>query len=261
MSNQSLPTVDEIVNTLKRSFIPTILIEGKDDVFVYRWLKSKLNTSLINIQACGGRKKLFSIHDRRSEFFGKKVIFIADKDAYRFDGVPEERDSIIFTSGYCIENDIFEGSNISDFLDDEDKDNYDLLRKIIVKWFAFEVDKYHIEKVSSHRASLSVATHVNVISPIGLNSICPQFSNTSGYVEPDEQVLNSIIIEYNLNVRGKQLFQMLSRFLSKRGRFSSFSEKNLVEIALKQGANIFIEKLVADINFSLSNNTLTIAST
>lgn len=249
MANQSLPTVDEIVNSLKRSFIPTILIEGSDDVFVYRWLKKNLNISPVSLQPCGGRTNLFSIYDRKNEFSDKNVIFVADKDSYRFEEIPYEREGIIFTSGYCIENDIYEGSNISDFIDDDDKARHDLLRKIIGNWFAFELKKYL--ETPQGEASLSVATHINVISPIGLDRICPNFSEQNNYLEPSENDIELVTNEYNLNVRGKQLFQMLSRFLSKKGRFSSFSDKNLIEIALKQGNNHLMERLVVEMNSEL----------
>lgn len=254
MHNQSLPTIDEIVNTLQRSYLPTILIEGTDDIFVYRWLKSRVDYSLVSLQACGGRNSLFSIHDRKNEFLDKNVIFVADKDAFRFDGIPKERESIIFTSGYCIENDIFEGSNILSFIDDEDEDDHNLLREIIGKWFAFQLNKYYDLNTESQCMSLSVATHINTISPKGLGSICPYHAASIGYSEPNNDLISLIMNEYNLNVRGKQLFQMLSRFLSKKGRFSSFSDKNLIEVALKQGSNTYIDQLVSNINYKLNAN-------
>jgi len=249
MANQSLPTVDEIVNSLKRSFIPTILIEGSDDVFVYRWLKKNLSINPISLQPCGGRTNLFSIYDRKNEFSDKNVIFVADKDSYRFEEIPDNRKGIIFTSGYCIENDIYDGSSISDFIDDEDKARHDLLREIIGSWFAFEVKKYL--ETSPGQSSLSVASHINVVSPIGLDRICPIFSQQIDYSKPSEDDIRLVTDEYNLNVRGKQLFQMLSRFLSKKGRFSSFSDKNLIEIALKQGNNHLMERLVVEMNNEL----------
>jgi hypothetical protein len=247
LKDNSLPTVDEIVSSLKRSFIPIILIEGTDDIFVYRHLKSRLNTTLVTLQSCGGRTNLFSIHDRRAEFSDKNIIFVADKDAYRFEGIPNERKNIIFTSGYCIENDIYHGSNIENFIDEEDKIEHELLRKIIGKWFAFEVDKYKTAISNSSLTNLSVAAHINVVSPHGFSDMCPDFSRKIGYSEPDAIFIEYIFQEYNLNIRGKQLFQMLSRFLSKKGRFSNFSDKNLVEIALKQDNNHLIDVLVLNI--------------
>jgi hypothetical protein len=254
LRNQALPTVDEIVNSLKRSYLPTIVIEGTDDVYIYRWLKRKLSATLVSLQACGGRNNLFSIHDRREEFSDKNVVFVADQDAYRFIGIPEGRSSIIFTSGYCIENDIYKGSNIDDFLDDEDRQEHQLLKDIVGKWFAFQVSQYQMSLAASQDVTLSVATHINVVSPIGLGAICPNHAAEIGYVEPDENILRNITNDYNLNIRGKQLFQMLSRFLSKKGRFSSFSDKNLIEVALKQGENTYLDKLVTDINLGLTAN-------
>ncbi|WP_240222717.1 DUF4435 domain-containing protein [Rheinheimera hassiensis] len=249
MNNKSLPTVDEIVNSLKRSFIPTILIEGSDDLFVYRWLKSSLNNTLVSLQPCGGRTNLFSIYDRRSEFEGKNVVFVADRDAFRFIEIPKNKSGIIFTTGYCIENDIYGGSDIHNFVDHDDKIKLELLRGIIGKWVAFEVSKTIKER--EHALSVRVSTHINVVSPPGLNEICPQFSKEIGYTEPEKEVLEIVYRDYNLNVRGKQLFQMLSRFLAKKGRFSNFSDKNLIEIALKQGNNILLNRIVNDIKKEL----------
>tara|TARA_R110001606_G_scaffold82895_3_gene189668 strand:- start:44 stop:805 length:762 start_codon:yes stop_codon:yes gene_type:complete len=248
--NKSLPTVDEIINSLKRSSIPIILIEGNDDAFIYRWLKSHLGSTVVSLQPCGGRTNLFTIYDRKSEFSDKNVVFVADKDAYRFLPIPTDKSDVIFTTGYCIETDIYEGSNISHFLDDEDLENHRLLRNIIGKWFAFEVEKLLTSQ--SEAPALQVSDHINVVSPPGLNKICQMFSNTIEYAHPSEEYVNSVFSDYNLNIRGKQLFQMLSRFLSYKGRFSRFNDKNLIEIALKQGGNEYLERLVKDIKSGLN---------
>jgi hypothetical protein len=251
LNNKSLPTVDEIVNTLKRSFIPTIVIEGSDDVFIYRWLKSKLNNSVVSLQACGGRGKLYLVHDRKIEFSNKNIIFIADMDSYRFDGIPNERDDIIFTHGYCIENDIYDGSDIGGILDDVDLNDFAQLKKIIARWFAFELEEYKKRKELETTASLSVASHINEVSPLGCSDLCPDFIQKIAFKEPCPSFLDLVEGEYELNVRGKQLFQMLARFMSKKGRFSKFNEKNLLEIAMKQGCNENIQRLIDEINEKL----------
>ena len=74
LSKRNPLTVDELVNTLKRSFLPCLIIEGSDDVFVYRHLKKELDNSLISLIPCGGRDILFQVHDRRSEFADKNVV-------------------------------------------------------------------------------------------------------------------------------------------------------------------------------------------
>lgn len=249
LSNRVTPSVQEIVSTLKRSSLPTLVIEGSDDVYIYRYLKSKLSSRLVSIQPCGGRNTLFKIHDRKHEFADKNIVFIADKDSYRFDGVPDNRKDIIFTEGYCIENDIYHGSTIHDFIDDEDSTNFQLLRTLILRWYAFELERYNAE--NNDNKTLEVSAHINVISPDN-TQLCPRFVERIGFREPCAQTLELVASDYDLNVRGKQLFQMLSRFMSKKGRFSSFSDKNLVEIALKQGQNELLERLVFDMENKLA---------
>lgn len=252
MNSKSLPTVEEIINSLKRSFLPVIIIEGTDDVFIYRWLKSKLSNSLVSLQATGGRNNLFAIHDRRSEFENKKVLFVADKDAYRFDGIPIERQDIIFTSGYCIENDVYHGSEITNLLDDDDHVNFSQLKNTIIRWFAFELERYNLDKENNPNASLQVSAHINQVSPLGHSDICPIFKNQVGFIEPSQTMINAVDSDYELNVRGKQLFQILARLLSKKGRFSSFSDKNLIEIALKQGSNNTVHQIVSQLEHRLT---------
>ncbi len=252
LNKKSLPTVNEIVNTLKRSFMPVIVIEGTDDVYIYRWLKTKLSNSLVSLQATGGRNNLFAIHDRKNEFVNKKVIFIADKDSYRFDGVPQNRRDIIFTSGYCIENDVYQGSDICNLLDPEDLNDFEVLKKVIIRWFAFELEQFNQRKLTDANTTLKVASHINLVSPQGSRDICPNFKTKIGFNEPCPNIVLLVEGEYGLNLRGKQLFQILSRLMSKKGRFSSFSDKNLIEIALKQGNNDSIERLVSKIDIKLT---------
>jgi hypothetical protein len=231
--------------------MPVIVIEGTDDVYIYRWLKTNLSNSQVTLQATGGRNNLFAIHDCKSEFINKKVIFIADKDSYRFDRVPLNRQDIIFTSGYCIENDVYHGSDVCNLLDNEDLNDFEVLKKIIVRWFAFELEQFNHRKLTNINATLKVASHINVVSPTGLNDICPSFKIKIGFNEPCPSVVRLVESEYGLNLRGKQLFQILTRFMSKKDRFSLFSDKNLIEIALKQGNNVFIQRLISEIDIKL----------
>lgn len=251
--NRSLPTVDEIVSSLKRSFIPTILIEGPDDAFIYRWLKSRLDENLVSLQPCGGRDNLFAIFERMDEFKNKKIIFIADKDGYRFTGVPDEKQQIIFTTGYCIENDIYAGSQIFNFLDEESREDHGKLRELIGEWFAFEIERFMNN--STELPAPSVSVHINRVVPVDTLEICPIFSESVGFLPPSEEIRDMIFNEYDLNVRGKQLFQMLSRFLSYKGRYAKFSDKNLIEIAIKSNQNEYVRELIDRINYKFKECT------
>ena len=150
-----------------------------------------------------------------------------------------------------MENDVYAGSQINTYLDQEDLAEYGLLRQIIGRWFAFELERYVNQKEYTGSAELRVKPHINLICPDGRNDICPEFAGKIGFHEAERNIINLIFQDYDLKVRGKQLFQMLSRYTSKKGRFSKLNENNLIDIALRQGGNQYINDLVGKINSKL----------
>ncbi len=65
---QRHPTVDELVSTLRRSKLPTVVVEGRDDMQIFRWMEDLLEVHEVDILGVGGRPNLFAIYDRKSEF-------------------------------------------------------------------------------------------------------------------------------------------------------------------------------------------------
>ena len=62
-------------------------------------------------------------------------------------------------------------------------------------------------------------------------------------------MLNYIISNYKLKLRGKQIFQVLVRILDSKDKYSSFSKVNLIEIALRvDQKNIYINGLITKIS-------------
>ena len=104
---RAIPTQDELISSIKRSALINVLIEGPDDVMIYEHLREKITLD-ISILPCGGRSTLIEIYKRKSEFSDKKVVFIADQDVWIFGEKPADYEDIIFTSGYSIENDLFD---------------------------------------------------------------------------------------------------------------------------------------------------------
>ncbi len=54
-------TVDEIVEILKRSLLLNIIVEGVDDVMIYRWLEERIAISNASYFTCGGRDALLMV--------------------------------------------------------------------------------------------------------------------------------------------------------------------------------------------------------
>ena len=115
-----VPTVDELVATLRRSRLPTIVVEGRDDMRIYRWIEPRVSNVDTSVLPVGGRNKLLSIYERRNEYSQLPVAFLADRDMWLFSGIPEQYNHIIWTLGYSIENDIYSGSELENLLDVEE---------------------------------------------------------------------------------------------------------------------------------------------
>ena len=54
-------TEDEIVELLKRSSLTSVIVEGKDDMTIYRWIEEKIGISKANFLPCGGRNTLLKV--------------------------------------------------------------------------------------------------------------------------------------------------------------------------------------------------------
>jgi hypothetical protein len=206
-------SVEEIISELSKSTsLLTVLVEGKDDALVYRYIEDKLN-DLISIDnradifICGGRLELIEIFEGRERFKNTKVVFLADKDMWFFVGVPKEYEDIVFTDGYSIENDVYIESVFNNLLDRDDRSLFDNLIKELSIWFAFEVNRY--KETGDSKCDVSV----DRVCPN--NTFCPNFKKSINFVDPPQHLINLVCDEYTRALRGKNLFQALLRFLDK----------------------------------------------
>ena len=221
------PTADELVAALRRSDLPTVLVEGQEDMRIYRWVEERLGARTANVLPADGREKLLSVYARRQEFPDLPVAFVADRDMWLFSGIPSDYDGMIWTEGYSIENDLYAGAELENLLDPDERTDHQQLLDAIVEWFAFEVEEYLADR------HFEVAHHCNRVVPPGQTQMDESFRQSRGFRPPGEGIRRQIREEYQLQVRGKQLFQMLVRFLSAPDRGSKFSHDNLKEIAFR----------------------------
>jgi len=220
-------TVDEIVETLKRSSLPNVIVEGVDDVMIYRWLEERMGICNANFFPCGGRTTLLNVYDRLSEFSHLKTAFLADRDMWLFTAIPAQYSNIIWTEGYSIENDLYADSTLENFLDRNEKAEHSLVLQSLIEWFAFEVEEFRSGR------TVETSFHPNEIVPTGDTRISHRFIFNRGFVAPDNTTVNEIKANYQLKLRGHTIFQLLARYLSASKRKSKYSIKNLFEIALK----------------------------
>ncbi len=230
---------NEMVSYLKKTSLPTILVEGKDDLSVYnRYLESKIGIEDVDVLPCQGRITLLKVFERREEFKYSKVVFVADQDMWFFVGIPKEYNAkIIFTNGYSLENDLYIESQFNQLLDDKEiTDFYNLIKELSI-WFAFEVER-HI-KTGLSQCDFTVY------------QICPNnvldnnFKQKINFIEPSEETVNIIYKDYTRALRGKTLFQALLKFLATQ-KHSNIKRETLLELGARF-KNTRVELLVSSI--------------
>ncbi len=221
------PTVEELVAVLRRSNLPTVLVEGQDDMRIYRWVEARLGNRAANILPTGGRDKLLSVYQRRQEFSNLPVAFVADRDMWLFSGIPSDYSEVIWTEGYSIENDLYTDAELENLLDPEETQKHQQILEAIVEWFAFEVEEHLAGR------PYEVKTHCNQVIPLGQTQMDEDFRISRGFRSPEEKNHQKIGREYQLQLRGKQLFQILERFLNAPDRGTRYNVSSLQEIALK----------------------------
>ena len=202
-------TVEHLVGVLRRSRMPSIVVEGNDDVIIYRELAKRLGVLEVILRPSGGRNKLLQIYERRSEFAHVPVVFIADQDMWMFSGIEPDYDDIVWTHGYSIENDLYSDADLERFLDESETAEHQQVLNAISTWFAFAVEIY----LAGNNPDLNL--HCDEMVPPGKTELDTGFCVRRGFRMPSTELVQQIRDKYQLLLRGKQLFQLLVRFLSK----------------------------------------------
>ena len=234
-------TADEIVAALVRSSLPTIVVEGKDDLSIYRWIENRIGYSGC-VFPCGGRSQLLEVFERKTEYSHLRIAFLADKDMWLFTTVPEKYSEVIWTEGYSIENDLYAGSNLDDLLEPDEATDFNLVLGCIIEWFAFEVEQYRSGN------SAETKKHPNTIVPLGEHKISERFILSRGFCSPSAETIAEIRENPKLKIRGKTLFELLTRYLSAPNRVIKHSTKALYEIGFKTAPdNVHMGRLIREI--------------
>ncbi len=244
------PTVDELVATLRRSELPTVIVEGKDDMRIYRWVEGRIGSQNANVLPTGGRETLLSVYERRNEYAHLPVAFVADRDLWLFSGIPSIYNDIIWTQGYSIENDLYAGATLEDMLESKEARVHQQVLVLIIEWFAFEVEEHLAGR------EVRVDTHCSRVVPPGKTEIDQGFRQSRGFRPPDEVLHQQIKDAYPLQLRGKTLFQVLVRFLSASDRDVKHSTFGLYEIAFKMTpTHELMDRLINIIERTIAEHT------
>ena len=245
---QNPTKVGEFVALLRNSDLPTVIVEGADDMRIFQWIEARLGSRTADVLPVGGRKNLLSIYEKRSEYNHIPVAFLADRDLWLFSGVSQHYNDIIWTKGYSIENDLYASAQLEDMLDPQETKGHQQLLDLIVEWFAFEVGEH-----LSGRC-IKIDQHCDEIVKPGQTTIDEGFRERRGLCPPDKELRQQIRNAYQLELRGKNLFEVLARFLNSPGRRTNYSKIALLEIAFKMTPfHSLMSRLIQEIEQTLTD--------
>lgn len=223
-------SVDEIIATINHSSLPTAVVEGDDDVIVFRQLERAHSEFGLSILPVGGRAAVLGAYARRSELLPKKkVAFIADQDLWILSGIPEEyqTDNLLFTAGYSIENDVLQDGKLENMMSDAERAEFTIELMIVIDCFALAASRC----LAGEAGDLSL--HPNAM--LDDNDKRKQvLTLRPGETYPDE-LRSRICSDYRNVLRGKSLFGLLMRRLSYPGRAVRHNQQALMEMVAMQG--------------------------
>ena len=243
-------TVDDWIDTFRNTDMPTVIVEGKNDIPIYRRIEKYIGVQDADVIHVGGRNNLLLLYARRKEFAHLPVAFVADRDLWLFSGIPPDYPDIIWTQGYSIENDLYAGAALEKVLNANDVDEHRQVLDSIIEWFAFEVE----EHLSGEKAQ--VATGCNTVVPLGQTEMDQGFRNSRGFRSPDEKLHRQIREAYQFQLRGRLLFEMLIRFLNAHPG-NQYSIVGLHETAFEmKPPDELMDRFIREIERAIAGHTL-----
>lgn len=233
-------TEEEIVQTLKRSSLTTIVIEGQDDLTIYRWIENEIGYDKVNFLPCGGRDTLFNVYKRSNEFHRNRVIFVADKDCFVYSAIPIEYKNIIWTTGYSIENDLYYGKHLERLLDKSEKNKFLISLDNFILYYGSQYENL------LNNCEFDFSYHPNQVLNES-NLLCSNFTSTIDFTEPKSETISFLKSDYELLLRGKSLFALIIKILSHKKRKVKHSKLALMEHCYKLHRSSVLENLIEEI--------------
>jgi len=219
-------TVDELIIGLRDTNIPTILVEGVDDIWIYRELRSILEANHIDVQSCGGRNNLIQVFERRLELGRARVAFIADRDFWIYSDIPVVYSGISFSRGYSIENDLLAEYNYRTLVGSSRMTQFDEKLRLVLEWYCHEVRNGLSGRGSSLAESIyRLFTKAGVVNNEFLAERC--------FTHIDDGVFHGVLSNVDLMLRGKTLLQFICWFLGRVSKRSHYSGDTLLDICVK----------------------------
>lgn len=216
-------TADDVIALLKRTQLPTVVIEGDLDALIFRHFEEANSDNGLSVLPVGGRSCLLEVFDRKDEIDNDRIVFFADRDSWVYSQIPMRyhSESIIFTVGYSIENDAYIDGDLEKYLTAGERAAFFADLSKFLDWYSLALSRM----LSGTGASISLNPH-HVLGPehpaLVLLAAGEAFPTAlRGRLESD----------YRRLVRGKSLLKLLLLQLGKSSRTARHSAETLMEVS------------------------------
>jgi hypothetical protein len=228
-------TANELVATLRNSALPTVLIEGKTDLEVFRKLENRIGLGKVDFLPCGGKNTVLEVFKHRNQLHSNKVMFFVDRDLWYFHGIPQEYADLMVTQGYSIENDLyFDGhERLNELLDQQELSFLSELLQNVAIWFAFEIENVQSGGTAEFE---KVKIMSETVMPKKSQHFDPAFLQYRSYKEPANHNLSKVSEDHYSGLRGKYIFDCLHKiFIHLRDNEGDYSQRVLRDLCYREG--------------------------
>ena len=226
MSNRAFP-LSVLLSKIRKSKHPVVIVEGPDDIIVYRQLINLYSDKGLTVLPSGGRGKALKVFDSiKDEEILEKVIFIVDKDLWVFSEIPEEyrHNRILTTQGYSIENDIFCDGNVETLLKSENCfDNFKVDLKEYLNWYTLVINQ-HLSGKNNETLDFSAKDF------FASSNISIKIEEAKKNNHFPEDLHANIYAEYHNKLRGKNLLNMAIWYLNKKKDSGIFHKDSYIKV-------------------------------
>lgn len=235
----------EILSTLEHTLLPSVVIEGKEDLFMFRRIQSDMGASKISLFPVGGRSRvLFAFENRPTNTDQPSILFFVDQDEWAFSGIPARyvHTDLLTTQGYSIENDLLRDGDICELFSQAESQTFDLELSRYLDWFALQMTRFiaglGVELSKFPGRVLDNAQEFDNDCTLAQNEKYPSAMRDQLGQDP-----------WKLT-RGKSLMQIVLRQLSRAGRPAKHRSETLMEqSAQRRGAHL--ERIKSWLNASI----------
>ena len=226
-------TVRELIATIERSSLVTVLVEGRDDMSIYDSFNA-FGGKVSIVQTQGRCTLLMTYIKAKEKGLLDRCVFIADSDSWIFEGVPIGYEDVLFTTGYSIENDIVAGCRmIKNLLRDRGQSVFESGKYLLSRWFAF-----YLEQHIAHKPAKADVKPLELLDKKDNGEFVERVGALEkvGFQNPSEELIRDIETHFEIKFRGKNLVDYIcASFVSAHNidaRIEQYNHNQIINIAV-----------------------------